>query len=155
ATLFENMGLMKFEDPFFILMSIQNTEPVSDENITVIDTDFSDIPVRLYLPKRKSERQRPAVIYFHGGAFITGSFKMLPFDSVNRLTANKLDAVVVAPDYRLSPKYPFPAALEDCVSVIKFFLQDKVLAEYGVDPSRICISGDSSGGTLVATVTQL
>ncbi|XP_052588071.1 arylacetamide deacetylase-like 2 [Peromyscus californicus insignis] len=154
ATFFENMGLMKFEDIFFILMSIQNTEPVSDENITVIDTDFSDIPVRLYLPKRKSERQRPAVIYIHGGAFVTGSFKMLPYDSINRFTANKLDAVVVAPDYRLAPKYSFPAALEDCVLVIKFFLQNKVLEKYGVNPSRICISGDSSGGNLVAAVTQ-
>ncbi|XP_036045176.1 arylacetamide deacetylase-like 2 [Onychomys torridus] len=155
ATLFENMGLMKFEDIFFILMNIQNTEPVSDENITVIDRDFSDIPVRLYLPKRKSERQKPAVIYIHGGAFVTGSFKMLPYDSLNRFTANKLDAVVLAPDYRLAPKYPFPAAIEDCVFVIKFFLQDKVLEKYGVDPSRICISGDSSGGTLVAAVTQM
>ncbi|OBS69553.1 hypothetical protein A6R68_01906, partial [Neotoma lepida] len=46
---------------------IQLTKPVSDENITVIDKDFSDIPVHLYFPKRKSERQRPAVIYTHGG----------------------------------------------------------------------------------------
>ena len=64
---------MKFEDLFFMLMRIQNIEPFSDENLTVIDTDFSNIPVRLYLPKRKSERQRPAVIYIHGGAYVTGS----------------------------------------------------------------------------------
>ncbi|GAB1287560.1 AADACL2 family member 3 [Apodemus speciosus] len=57
--------------------------------------------------------------------------------------------------YRLAPQHLFPAALEDCIFVIKFFLQDKVLAKYGVDPTRICISGDSSGGTLAATVTQL
>ncbi|CAH6779103.1 arylacetamide deacetylase-like 2 [Phodopus roborovskii] len=155
GTLFENMGIMKFEDFFFILMELQNTKPVSDENITVIDTDFSGIPVRLYLPKKKSDRQRPAVIYIHGGAFCFGSRKMLPFDFLNRLTANKLDAVVIAPDYRLAPQYPFPAALEDCVFVVKFLLQDKVIEKYGVDPSRICISGDSSGGTLAAAVTQL
>ncbi|KAL1777667.1 arylacetamide deacetylase-like 2 [Sigmodon hispidus] len=154
ATLFENMGLMKFEDFFIILMNMQNTEPISDENITVIDTDFSNIPVRLYLPKRKSEIQRPAIIYIHGGAFITGSSKMLPYDSLNRFTANKLEAVVIAPDYRLAPQYPFPASLEDCISVVKFVLQDKILAEYGVDPSRICISGDSSGGNMVASVIQ-
>ncbi|EDM14842.1 similar to hypothetical protein C130079G13 (predicted) [Rattus norvegicus] len=155
ATWLENMGLMKFEEFFGILMGIQDTKAVSDENITVIDTDFNDIPVRLYLPKRESERKRPAVIYIHGGAFILGSFKMLPYDSMNRWTANKLDAVVIAPDYRLAPQYLFPAALEDCVLVTKFFLQDKVLAKYRVDPTRICISGDSSGGTLAATVTQL
>ncbi|KAH0509136.1 Arylacetamide deacetylase-like 2 [Microtus ochrogaster] len=155
ATLFENTGIMKFEDLFFILMRIQNIEPFSDENLTVIDTDFSNIPVRLYLPKRKSERQRPAVIYIHGGAYVTGSFKMRPYDFVNRMTASRLDAVVVAPDYRLAPQYLFPAALEDCIFAIKFFLQDKVLEKYGVDPARICISGDSSGGALVGSVTQL
>ncbi|KAK7809775.1 hypothetical protein U0070_002564, partial [Myodes glareolus] len=155
ATLFEYTGLMKFEHLFFILMRTQNIEPISDENITVIDTEFSNIPVRLYLPKRKSERQRPAVIYIHGGAFVTGSPKMESYDFVNRMTANRLDAVVVAPDYRLAPQYLFPAAIEDCIIVIKFFLQDKVLEKYGVDPAHICISGDSSGGSLTGTVIQL
>ncbi|XP_041515477.1 arylacetamide deacetylase-like 2 [Microtus oregoni] len=155
ATFFENMGLMKFEDFFFVLMRTQNIEAISDENLTVIDTDFSNIPVRLYLPKRKSERQRPAVIYIHGGAFVTGSCKMRPYDFMNRMTASRLDAVVVAPDFRLAPQYLFPAAIEDCIVAIKFFLQDKVLEKYGVDPAHICISGDSSGGGLAGSVTQL
>ncbi|OBS69770.1 hypothetical protein A6R68_01689, partial [Neotoma lepida] len=149
ATLFENIGLMKYEEVFLTATALHFTKPVSDENITVIDTNFSDIPVRLYLPKKKSERQRPAIIFIHGGAFVLGSCKMSAYDDLNRWTANKLDAVVVGIEYQ------FPAALEDCVFVIKFFLQDKVLAEYGVDPSRICIMGDSSGGTLTAIVTQL
>ncbi|XP_057613321.1 arylacetamide deacetylase-like 2 [Chionomys nivalis] len=155
ATLLEYTGLMKFEDLFFIITKTQYIGPISDENLTVIDTDFSNIPVRLYLPKRKSERQRPAVIYIHGGAFATGSFKMLPYDFVNRMTASRLDAVVVAPDYRLAPQDQFPAALEDCIVVVKFFLQDKVLEKYGVDPAHICIAGDSSGGALAGSVTQL
>ncbi|XP_041515457.1 arylacetamide deacetylase-like 2 [Microtus oregoni] len=155
ATLFEYTGLMNFEDIFFIITTTQYIGPISDENLTVIDTDFSNIPVRLYLPKRKSERQRPAVIYIHGGAFSTGSFKMRPYDLVNRMTASRLDAVVVAPDYRLAPQYLFPAALEDCIVAVKFFLQDKVLKKYGVDPAHICISGDSSGGGLAGSVTQL
>ncbi|XP_003502934.1 arylacetamide deacetylase-like 2 [Cricetulus griseus] len=155
ATLFENIGLMKYEEVFLTASAIHLTKPISDENITVIDTNFSDIPVRLYLPKGTSEKQRSAIIFIHGGAFVLGSCKMSAYDDLNRWTANKLDAVVLGIDYRLAPQYQFPAALEDCVFVIKFFLQDKVLAEYGVDPSRICIMGDSSGGTLVATVTQL
>ncbi|CAH6779102.1 Aadacl2fm1 [Phodopus roborovskii] len=80
---------------------------------------------------------------------------MAGYDDINRWTANKLDAVIVGIDYRLAPQYQFPAALEDCVLVIKFFLQDKVLAEYGIDQTRICIVGESSGGTLTALVTQL
>ncbi|XP_055470236.1 arylacetamide deacetylase-like 2, partial [Psammomys obesus] len=155
ATLFEEMGLMKYEDTFLTLSSVHLSKPVSDENVTVIDTNFSDIPVRLYLPKKKSEILRPAIIYLHGGAFVLGSCKMQPYDDLNRWTANKLDAVVVGIDYRLAPQYPFPAALEDSVLVVKFILQDKILDKYGVDPACICISGDSSGATLAAAATQL
>lgn len=64
---------MKYEEVFSTLVKLDFTKPISDENITVTDTTFSGVPVRLYLPKRKSERQRPAVIYLHGGAFIIGS----------------------------------------------------------------------------------
>jgi arylacetamide deacetylase-like 2 len=64
---------MKYEELFYSLTSLLLTKAISDENITVTDTNFSGIPVRLYLPKRKSERQRPAVIFLHGGAFVLGS----------------------------------------------------------------------------------
>ncbi|XP_051013190.1 arylacetamide deacetylase-like 2 [Acomys russatus] len=154
ATLFENIGLMRYEEVFLTLESLEFTKPVSDENITVIDTNFSDIPVRLYLPKKKSEIQRPAIIFIHGGAFALGSCKKGAYDDLNRQTANKLNAVVVGIDYRLAPQHPFPAALEDCTFVVKYFLQDKVLAKYRVDAARICIAGDSSGGALATTVTQ-
>ncbi|XP_076788198.1 arylacetamide deacetylase-like 2 isoform X2 [Arvicanthis niloticus] len=140
---------------FLINLDSSFIQGVSDENITVIDTDFSNIPVRLYLPKRKSERKRPAVIVIHGGIFVFGSCKVTDHDILNRLTSNKLGAVVVGIEYRLAPEYPFPAALEDCVQVTKFFLQENILAKYRVDPSRVCIMGDSSGGTLAAAVTQL
>ncbi|XP_031229800.1 arylacetamide deacetylase-like 2 [Mastomys coucha] len=95
ATLCDKIGLMKYEDVLVILASVHFTKAVSDENITVIDTDFSDIPVRLYLPKRKSERQRPAVIFIHGGAFVLGSYKISAYDDLNRWTANKIGAVVL------------------------------------------------------------
>ncbi|KAB0373948.1 hypothetical protein FD755_014204 [Muntiacus reevesi] len=148
-------SLKRFDELFSIIIKLDYTQPVSDENVTVMDTTFSDIPVRLYLPKRKRESQRPAVIFIHGGAFVLGSYKQTPLDLLNRWTANKVDAVVVSVDPRLAPQYQFPVTQEDVASVVKFFLQDKILAKYGVDPNRVCISGDSSGGTLAAGVTQL
>ncbi|XP_020006918.1 arylacetamide deacetylase-like 2 [Castor canadensis] len=153
--LFENIGLMKYEELFYSLTSLLLTKAISDENITVTDTNFSGIPVRLYLPKRKSERQRPAVIFLHGGAFVLGSCKLEAYDFLNRLVANQLDAVVVGADYRLAPQYHFPVSLEDSIFAVKFFLQDKIPVKYDVDPTRICISGDSSGGMLATQVTQL
>ncbi|XP_028619453.1 arylacetamide deacetylase-like 2 [Grammomys surdaster] len=154
ALCLENIGVMRYEEFVSMLISLDYTEPHSDEHITVTDTTFVDIPVRLYLPKRKSEAPRRAVIYFHGGGFCFGSFKQKAFDFLNRWTANKLDAVVVGVDYRLAPQYQFPAQFEDGITAVKFFLQDKILTKYGVDSTRIAISGDSSGGTLAAAVTQ-
>ncbi|XP_043731214.1 arylacetamide deacetylase-like 2 isoform X2 [Cervus elaphus] len=174
-----------------MLMKLDYTLPISDENVTVMDITFSDIPVRLYLPKRKSASQRPAVIFVHGGAFVLGSCKLAALDLLNRQTAKNLGAVVVGVEYfrcrlllfslpvasdpvatpwtaafqaflsftnfcyRLGHQYQFPVAHEDVVSVVKFFLQDKILAKYGVDPARVCISGDSAGGLIAAAVAQL
>ncbi|XP_004682396.1 PREDICTED: arylacetamide deacetylase-like 2 [Condylura cristata] len=154
AMCFENIGIMRYEEFISIIFRLDYTQPLSDENITVTDTAFVDIPVRLYLPKRKSEAVRRAVIYIHGGAYCFGSFKQRSFDFLNRWTANKLDAVVVALDYRLAPQHLFPTQFEDSIAVVKFFLQDEILTKYGVDPARICISGDSAGATLAAAVTQ-
>ncbi|XP_003511718.1 arylacetamide deacetylase-like 2 [Cricetulus griseus] len=154
ALCLENIGVMRYEEFISMIISLDYTQPLSDEHVTVTDTTFVDIPVRLYLPKRKSEAPRPAVIYFHGGGYCFGSFKQRAFDFLNRCTAKKLDAVVVGMDYRLAPQHHFPAQFEDGITAVKFFLQDKILAKYGVDPTRIAISGDSSGGTLAAAVTQ-
>ncbi|KAM6224541.1 LOW QUALITY PROTEIN: arylacetamide deacetylase-like 2 [Rhynchocyon petersi] len=150
----EYIGLMRFEEFISTIIMLDYTKPVSDEYVTVKDTTFEDTPVRLYLPKGNSESPR-AVIYFHGGAFCFGSFKQTSYDLLNRWTANSLDAVVVAMDYKLAPEYHFPVQFEDSISTVKFFLQDKILRKYGVDPNRICISGDSSGATITAALTQM
>ncbi|XP_052034673.1 arylacetamide deacetylase-like 2 [Apodemus sylvaticus] len=154
AECLEIIGVMRYEDFISMIISLDHTPPYSDEHITVTDTAFVDIPARLYLPKKKSKSPRRAVIYFHGGGFCFGSCKQRAFDFLNRWTAKELDAVVVAIDYRLAPQHHFPAQFEDGVTAVKFFLQDKILSKYGVDPTRIAVSGDSSGGTLTAAVTQ-
>ncbi|XP_051846450.1 arylacetamide deacetylase-like [Antechinus flavipes] len=140
---------------FFMITSFLNTAPISDENLTVTDTTFVGVPVRLYMPTKKLDGLKRAVIYIHGGAASFGSAAMLPYDSLTRRIASELDAVVVSSDYRLAPKYHFPVQLEDVYNVVKFFLQDEILAKYGVDPTRVGISGDSVGGTAAASVTQM
>ena len=52
--------------------------------------------------------------------------------------------------YRLAPKYTFPAQFHDCYAVVKTLLAtgDK----YGIDTSRLVVSGDSAGGNLAAAI---
>lgn len=81
-----------------------------------------------------------AILYLHGGAFITGS------PATHRELAARISAStgveVLSPDYRLSPEHPFPAAVED-VHEAYLWLLDR-----GYSPSRLALGGESSGGGL-------
>ena len=59
---------------------------------------------------------------------------------------------VVSLDYRLSPEYPYPAALDDTVTVLNWVRANA--HELGVDPSRIAVAGSSAGGALAACLAQ-
>ncbi|XP_074009731.1 arylacetamide deacetylase [Numenius arquata] len=154
AEVADRLGLMHYMEGLMVLTIAEYVAPTSDENVTVTDTEFSNVAVRLYLPRRTSDGLRRAVIYFHGGGWCVGSAGMKSYDHLTRWTSNMLNAVVVSVNYRLAPKYHFPIQFEDVYSVTKFFLQSSVLSQYGVDPDRICVAGDSAGGNLAAAVAQ-
>ncbi|XP_057355257.1 arylacetamide deacetylase isoform X1 [Manis pentadactyla] len=150
----EMLGLNHFVDSMMFFLSFQDVPPTSDENISVADTTFNNIPVRIYVPKRKPESLRRGLFYIHGGGWCLGSNALNAYDILSRWTANRLDAVVISTNYRLAPKYHFPVQFEDVYTALKWFLHPEVLKSYGVDPGRVGISGDSAGGNLAAAVTQ-
>ncbi|NXT45197.1 AAAD deacetylase, partial [Pelecanoides urinatrix] len=150
----DQLGVMHSMEAMKAIMAIEYVAPMSDENVTVTDTEFSNVAVRLYLPRKPSDGLRRAVVYFHGGGWCVGQAGMKSYDHLTRWTSDRLNAVVVSVDYRLAPKYHFPVQFEDAYSVTKFFLQSSVLSQYGVDPDRVCVAGDSAGGNLAAAVAQ-
>ncbi|XP_077016913.1 arylacetamide deacetylase-like isoform X2 [Tamandua tetradactyla] len=154
ATVVELLGFNHFLDSLSFFMSLDEVPPTSDETVTVTETTFNNIPVRVYVPKRKSEALRRAIFYIHGGGWCLGSAALKSCDQLSRCTADRLDAVVVSTNYRLAPKYHFPVQFEDVYNSLKWFLRKKVLAKYGVNPERIGVSGDSAGGNLAAAVVQ-
>ncbi|XP_077016919.1 arylacetamide deacetylase-like [Tamandua tetradactyla] len=154
ATLVELLGINHFMDSLSFFLSFDEVPPTSDETVTVTETTFNNIPVRVYVPKRKSEALRRAIFYIHGGGWCIGSAAFKSCDQLSRYTADRLDAVVVSTNYRLAPKYHFPVQFEDVYNSLKWFLRKKVLAEYGVNPERIGVSGESAGGNLAAAVVQ-
>ncbi|MCU0310497.1 MAG: alpha/beta hydrolase [Acidimicrobiales bacterium] len=85
-----------------------------------------------------------AVLYLHGGGYIGTSPSMYAFFTA-ALAAETRCEVFVA-DYRLAPEYPFPADVEDAVSVVN------TLHEVGVPHGRLLVAGDSGGGGLANTL---
>lgn len=109
----------------------------------------SAIPVLVTTPI-EGRRQRPAVLWMHGGGYILGSPEVEAMGS-SRL-ARDLGVVVVSPDYRLAPEHPFPAALDDCMTTLEWMRAHA--EELGIDPDRIAVVGASAGGGLAAAVAQ-
>lgn len=87
----------------------------------------------------RSDR-RAVVIYLHGGSYIMGSAAM--YRHVCAALSCYAGVRVIAPDYRLAPENPYPAAVEDAVAVYRHLLDS------GYDADKIAFSGDSAGGGL-------
>jgi acetyl esterase len=60
---------------------------------------------------------------------------------------------VVSVDYALSPEAKFPQALLECAAVVQFVAEHG--AEWGLDPTRILLGGDSAGGNLALATALL
>lgn len=108
-----------------------------------------DIPVRIYHPPGR-RNPAPGVLYFHGGGFVKGDLDSS--DSVGWGLAEEIGAVTVSVDYRLAPEHPYPAAFDDCYAVLLHVAAKA--ADYGIDPARLAVTGDSAGGNLAAAVAQ-
>src|SRR5204863_1365657 len=109
------------------------------------------VPVRLYIPEDKQlarEGKLPVVVFFHGGGWTLGSPSI--YDSITRQLARQIPALVISVDYRLAPENPFPAAVDDADTVLRWVRGS--VSKIGGDATRIIVAGDSGGGTL-ATVS--
>ena len=109
-----------------------------------------EVPVRVYRPARAAA-PGACVMYLHGGGFVLGSLES--GDPVASGIAEGVEAVVVSVDYRLAPEHPFPAAPEDCYAALRYVSENA--SEFGIDPARIAIWGDSAGGNLTVATCML
>jgi acetyl esterase len=96
---------------------------------------------------RASDATSPTVVFFHGGGWVAGDLET--HDRQARYLAIETGAVVVSVDYRRPPEVRFPGAFEDSFSAVRDVASR--LTEFGGDPHRLGVAGDSAGGNLAAT----
>jgi acetyl esterase len=110
-----------------------------------------DISARLYCPHGAMSAGGPTLVYFHGGGWVTGS--IASHEGLCLRIASGAALRVLSVDYRLAPEHPFPAAIDDCEAALLWALEGGG-AEYGINPKRIAIGGDSAGGNMTAYLAQ-
>ena len=94
----------------------------------------------------------PGVLWLHGGGYLTGMKEMACYSRAADLVT-RFGAVVFAPDYTLSWRAPYPAAMEDCYAALRWLRENA--AALGVDDSRLSVGGESAGGGLTAALCML
>ena len=103
-----------------------------------------------------SRRLRPAVLAIHGGSWNGGSTAAYRFDpryAVVRLAQYGL--VVFAINYRLARpgSASWPAVLDDLRDAVRWIRRHS--GEFSIDPGRIAVMGESSGGHLASLLATL
>ncbi len=116
--------------------------------VSVEDRALRSCNVRIY--RTEGIKSTSGLLWIHGGGYILGNTGMN--DKECSALARELGLLVVSVDYRLAPKYPFPAALDDCYEAWQFMQSSA--QELAIEPSRIAIMGQSAGGGLAATLAQ-
>ncbi|MDK2954834.1 MAG: epsilon-lactone hydrolase [Desulfovibrionales bacterium] len=83
-------------------------------------------------------------MYVHGGGYVLKS----AVDSGGILMAHQLGIPIVSVEYRLAPEHPFPAGLDDCMTVYKALEK-----HYGAD-NMVAFGGSAGGGLVLAMLLK-
>lgn len=127
-------------------------------NGVTVSTDiaYSTIPgyrpiiLDLYRPAQGAT-PLPLVIYIHGGGWANGHTRQSGAFSDFPAVLADLSArgyIVASLEYRLSKEAPFPAAIDDVRTAIRYLRANA--ARFGLDGSHVALWGGSAGGQLAA-----
>ena len=130
-------------------MALPDRANVTAEDITIAGPG-GEMKARIYMPRHASAAD-PAILFYHqGGLVIMDHLSDGHFCSV---LADECKAKVITLDYRLCPEATFPEPIEDGLALWDY-AQDNAAA-LGIDPRRVALAGDSAGGLISATMSQL
>lgn len=92
----------------------------------------------------------PTVVWIHGGAWISGDKRdVAPY--LRMIAAAGYTTVGL--NYSISPEVTFPTALNQLNDALGFLVEHA--DEYGIDPTRIVLAGDSAGSQFTSQLATL
>lgn len=125
----------------------ESARHVSTVGVEIESRDAHTVPVRIY---RGGPPPSPAVIYCHAGAFVLGNLDTDHLQCVE--FARRGACTVISVGYRLAPEDPYPAAVDDALTVLDWTVDRAT--ELGIDAGRIAVAGSSAGAALAAGMAQ-
>ncbi|MFF2936681.1 alpha/beta hydrolase [Streptomyces mirabilis] len=108
---------------------------------TVEEINTDGVRVYVVTPDGCTVGDQSVYLDIHGGALLWGGGESCRALAV--ITAGMVGAEVWAVDYRMPPDHPYPAGVDDCVTVYRSLLRDR-------PAEKIVIGGSSAGGNLAA-----
>lgn len=131
-------------------------DAAADEDGVVLEGGTRDVilgegvEARIYRPEAAPGVLLPVCFFIHGGGWVIGSIST--YDGFCRSMMARSGVAVVSVNYRLAPEHPFPAAVEDVERLFAWFRERG--EQFGLDPSRVALMGDSVGGGLCAVLAM-
>lgn len=118
-------------------------EPRIEADVVYAKVGETELKLDLYFPPEGAPDTNAAVIVIHGGAWMSGDRKQMKNLSIQLAKRGMLAASV---QYRLAPKFQWPAMLDDVQTATRFVRANA--SKFGIDPNRIGAAGASAGGHL-------
>ena len=106
----------------------------------------TEFKVRIYVPGDKPPY--PAMVWIAGGGWSVGDVEST--DVRARDFCHGANCIVISVNYHRMPEHRFPVAAEECYAALQWAATRG--QDWGVDPNRIAVGGESSGGALAAAV---
>ena len=127
--------------------NLSAADPALEIKRNVVFHQVDDESLKADIYRISDQELRPAVVLIHGGGWATGD-KWNMADHARELA--QAGFVVLNINYRLAPKWKFPAQVDDCRAALLWTTQEA--NTYRVDPKRIGLYGYSAGAHLAALV---
>ncbi|SDU80609.1 Acetyl esterase/lipase [Arcanobacterium phocae] len=126
------------------LPTLRSARPLPTVTPPPTVANANGVEVRIFTPRSLPANTPPRLVMvsIHGGGYVAG--KAQQDDTKNAQLCELLQAIVIAPEYRLAPEYPLPAAWDDCIAVTQWAIK-----KYD---APIFVHGDSAGGGLAYAV---
>lgn len=106
--------------------------------VSVASGNIGGVPVFIFSPKEQGQNKQSRVLLnLHGGGYVLGQGESGTQEAILMAATGKFKVIYV--DYRMAPDFPYPAAIDDAMSVYAELLKSTA-------PESIGVFGTSTGG---------